>query len=121
GSFTIGGLTPGDYRLLVRGVPMLGSSEPVTASAAVTVGGDDVAGVRLVAGKPSVAAGTVVVSDARAAQSLRPSTLRVIAIPDDEMIGAFGDGDGRPSVGDDWSFQVTLPGGRARLALFGTP
>jgi hypothetical protein len=100
---------------------MLGSSEPVTASAALAVGGDDVTGVRLVAGKPSIATGKIVVSDARAAQSLRPSTLRVIAIPDDEMIGAFGDGDGRPSVGDDWSFQVTLPGGRARLALFGTP
>jgi hypothetical protein len=121
GSFAIGGLTPGDYRLLVRGVPMLGSSEPVTASAAITIGGDDVAGVRLVAGKPSIATGKVVVSDGRAAQSLRPSTLRVIAIPDDEMIGAFGDGDSRPAVSDDWTFQVTPPAGRARLVLFGTP
>jgi hypothetical protein len=121
GSFVLGGLTPGEYRLLVRGIPMLGSSETVTASAAVTVGGDDVTGVRLVAGKPLLATGRVVMSDARAAQSLRPSALRVIAIPDDEMTGAFSDGDARPPVNDDWSFQVTLPPGRTRLLVFGTP
>ena len=121
GTFTMGGLTPGEYRLLVRGVPMLGSSEAITSSAAVTVGGDDVTGVRLVAGKPVIATGRIVVGDARAAQSLRPSTLRVIAIPDDETIGTFGDGDTRPPVSDDWSFRVTLPPGRVRLLLFGTP
>ena len=100
---------------------MLGSSEPVTASATVTVGGDDVTDVRLVAAKPVIAAGKVVLSDARAAQSLRPSTLHVIAIPDDEMTGALSDGDARPPVNDDWSFQVTLPPGRTRLHVFGTP
>jgi hypothetical protein len=108
--------------LLVQGVPLLGSSEPVTAYAAVSVGGDDVTGVRLVAAKPVIAAGKVVLSDARAAQSLRSSTLRVIAIPDDEMTGALSDGGGaRPPVNDDWSFQVTLPPGRSRLHVFGTP
>jgi carboxypeptidase family protein len=121
GSFTIGGLTPGEYRLLVRGIPMLGSSEPVTASAAVTVGGDDVTGVRLVAGKPMTATGKVVLRDARAAQSLRPSTLRVIAIPEDEMIGALSDGDALPPVNDDWTFQLKLPPGRVQLLVFGTP
>ena len=100
---------------------MLGSSEPATASAAVTVGGDDVTGVRLVAGKPLIATGKVVMSDARAAQSLRPSTLRVVAIPDDETTVSFSDGDARPPVNDDWSFQVTLPPGRTRLLLIGTP
>jgi hypothetical protein len=121
GSFTIGGLTPGDYRLLVRGVPMLGSSEPSTASASVTVGGDDVTGVRLVAGKPSIATGKVMVSDARAAQSPRPATLHVIAIPDDEMLGTFNDRDSQPAVSDDWTFQAKVPAGRVRLVLFGTP
>jgi carboxypeptidase family protein len=121
GSFTIGGLTPGEYRLLVRGIPMLGSSEPATASAVVTVGGDDVTGVRIAAGRPVIATGKVVLSDARAAQSLRPSTLRVIPIPDDEMTGALSDGGERPPVNDDWSFQVTLPPGRTRLHVFGTP
>ena len=120
GSFTVGGLTPGEYRLLVRAVPMLGSSEPATASAAVTVGGDDVTGVRLVAGKPLIATGKVVMSDARAAQSLRPSTLRIVAIPFDEMTVAFTDRDARP-VNDDWGFQVTLSPGRTRLLLTGTP
>ena len=60
-------------------------------------------------------------SDARAAQSLRPSTLREIAIPDDETFGALSDGDSRPPVNDDWSFQITMPPGRTRLLVFGTP
>jgi hypothetical protein len=121
GTFTVGGLTPGEYRLLVRAVPMLGSSERVTASTVVTVGGDDVTGLRLVAGKASIATGKVVISDARAARSLRPSALRVIAIPDEEMTGGFHDDDEPPAVNDDWSFRVTLPPGRTRLLVFGTP
>jgi hypothetical protein len=121
GSFTVGGLTPGEYRLLVRGLPLLGSSERVTASAVVTVGGDDVTGIRLMAGKPSFATGKVVIGDARAAQSLRASGLHVIAVPDDEMTSALSDTNEPPAVNDDWSFQVTLPPGRTRLHMFGTP
>jgi protocatechuate 3,4-dioxygenase beta subunit len=121
GSFTVGGLTPGEYRLLVRGVPMLGASELVSASAEVAVGGDDVTGVRLVAGKRLVATGKVVMSDVGATQPLRPSTLRVIAIQDDEMSGVFNDVNAQPAVNDDWSFQVTLPPGRTRLHVIGTP
>ena len=121
GSFTIGGLTPGEYRLLVRGIPMLGSSEKATASATVTVGGDDVTGVRLVAAKPVIATGKVVLSGARAAQALQPSRLRVMAIPDDELSGGFSDDDARPPVNDDWSFELKLPQGRTRLLVFGTP
>jgi 5-hydroxyisourate hydrolase-like protein (transthyretin family) len=120
GSFRVGGLTPGEYRLVVRAIPMLGSSEAVTASAVVTVGVDDVTGVRVVAGKPVIASGKVVIREARAAQSLRPSALHVIAILDDEMT-EFSHGDAPPTVNDDWTFRVTLPPGRARLHVFGTP
>ena len=121
GSFTAGGLTAGEYRLLVRAEPMLGSTEQATASAVITVGGDDVTGVRLVAGKPSIATGKVVIGDARAAQSLRPSAFHVVTIPDEEMTGALSHDDAQTPVNDDWSFRVTLPPGRTRLHVFGTP
>src|SRR5205085_419254 len=69
GSFTVAGLTAGEYKVVVKALPMLGSAESVTASAEVTVGSDDVTGVRVVAGKPVAASGRVVFTDARAAQS----------------------------------------------------
>jgi hypothetical protein len=121
GSFTGAGLTAGEYRLVVRAVPMLGLAESVTASAEVTVGGDDLTGVRLVAGKPVAASGRVVVSDTRAAQSLRPSTLRVIATSVDEETFETFSGDSLPAVNDDWSFHLKLPPGRTRLFVVGTP
>jgi uncharacterized protein (DUF2141 family) len=119
GAFTVGGLTPGEYRFLVRGIPILGSRESLDAMADVIVGGDDVMGVRLVAGKPLTATGHLVVTDPRAAQSLQPSMLRVVAFPVDEMLGAISDGDMPPAVNDDWSFQLKLRPGRTRLAVFG--
>jgi len=121
GSFTVGGFTPGEYRFVVRAVPMLGSSERATASAVVTVGGDDLTGIRLVAGKAVIATGKVIVRDARAAQSLRPSALRVVAIPDDEMTEAFSDRDAREPINDDWTFRIQLPPGRTRFLVFGKP
>jgi hypothetical protein len=33
----------------------------------------------------------------------------------------FSHGDAPPTVNDDWTFRVTLPPGRARLHVFGTP
>jgi hypothetical protein len=121
GSFTVGGLTPGEYRFLVRGIPMLGSKESADAMADVTVGGDDVTGVRLVAGKPLTATGRVVITDPRAAQSLEPSMLRVVAFPVDEMLGAISEGVMPPAVNDDWSFRLNLRPGRTHLAVFGAP
>jgi len=121
GSFSVGGLTPGEYRLIVRGIPMLGSSDKVTASATVTMGGDDVTGVRLVAAAPLIGKGKVVLSDARAAQGVRPSRLRVMAVPDDELMRGFSDDDSQPRVNDDWSFELKLHPGRTRLFVFGTP
>jgi 5-hydroxyisourate hydrolase-like protein (transthyretin family) len=121
GSFRIGGLTAGQYRLLVRGVPILGSSEPITASAELTVGTDDVTDVRIVAGKRVAVTGKVVITDARAARALQPSTLRVIGIADDEMSERMSDINAEPRVNDDWTFQITLPPGRSRLHLIGMP
>ncbi|HET9832827.1 MAG TPA: carboxypeptidase-like regulatory domain-containing protein, partial [Vicinamibacterales bacterium] len=123
GSFTVGGLTPGEYRFVARGLPMLGSSESVTASATVTVGTNDIAGVRVVAGKPAMASGKVVVAgDPRTAGQVRRSTLRLLAAPDDDSMdfSFSGNSDGTP-VNDDGSFQIALQPGRTRLLVIGTP
>ncbi len=72
GSFVISGLAPGRYTLQVRGGQM-GDGE--SAYADITVSGDDVTGLRLVASKPSVVTGRVLV-DPAAAQTLPPSALR---------------------------------------------
>jgi carboxypeptidase family protein len=123
GSFTVGGLTPGEYRFVARGVPMLGSSESVTASATVAVDTSDIAGLRVVAGKPVMAAGKIVVSgDPRASRQVRHSTLRLLAASDDDSMDfSFnGNNDGTP-VNDDGSFQIALQPGRMRLLVIGTP
>jgi hypothetical protein len=44
-----------------------------------------------------------------------------MSIPDDELNRGFSDGEARPPVNDDWSFELKLPPGRTRLFLFGTP
>jgi hypothetical protein len=116
GSFAVGGLTPGEYRIVAHGIPLLGSSEPNIATAVVTVGSDDLTGVRLVAAKPSVVTGKLVFAGGQP-QSLRPSAFRIVAIPDDDMNSQLNQEP--PPVNDDWSFRLTLPAGRTRLFVFG--
>ena len=58
GTFSIGGLAPGTYVLQTQGG---GGPDGESASAEVTLSGDDVSGIRLVGSKPSTASGRVVV------------------------------------------------------------
>ena len=113
GSFVVSGLTPGRYTLQVRG----GFGDGESASADVTLSGDDVTGVRLTASKPSIVTGRVLV-DPAAAQGLRPSTLRLGLQPvqmDMVMLG------GMPPapVTDDLTFELKAQPGKFRLSLFG--
>lgn len=114
GSFSISGLAPGTYVLQSQSGP--GDAESATAE--VTVSGDDVNGVRLVGSKPSIAAGRIVV-DPAAAQTLRPSMLRVATQPvefDTIMFGSTGPA----AVNDDLTFEVKVRPGRMRIALAGS-
>jgi hypothetical protein len=114
GSFVISGLAPGRYTLQVRGGQM-GDGE--SAYADVTVSGDDVTGLRLVASKPSVVTGRVLV-DPAAAPALRPSALRLGLQPlqmDMMMMGGSPPG----SVSDDLTFEMKAQPGKFRLTLFG--
>jgi hypothetical protein len=111
GSFVVSGLAPGRYMLQVRGVGADGEA----AFQEVSVNGDDVNDVKLVASKPSVVTGRILV-DSAAAQALRPSTLRLGLQPvqmDMMMIS-----DGTPAtVKDDLSFELKAFFGQLRVTL----
>jgi protocatechuate 3,4-dioxygenase beta subunit len=114
GSFVVGGLTPGRYMLQARGMNM-GDGE--AAYLDLTVNGDDITGVRLVAGKPSIVTGRVIV-DPAAAQVLRPSTIRFSLQPvqfDMVMLGGMQPG----PVNDDLTFEIKAQPGTFRVALVG--
>jgi protocatechuate 3,4-dioxygenase beta subunit len=114
GSFVVGGLTPGRYMLQVRG-PM-GDGE--SAYADITVSGDDVNGLRLVAGKPSVVTGRVLV-DPAAAQALRPSAIRLGLQPVQmDMMMMMGGSPPGP-LNEDLTFEIKAQPGKYRVSLFG--
>lgn len=113
GSFTIGGLAPGTYMVQTNGP---GGNE--SASAEVTVSGDDVNGIRLAAALPSTASGRVIV-DPAAAQTLKSPMLRVTAQPlqFDNMM--FGPNAGPVVVNDDLTFELKARPGKMRIVLAG--
>ena len=117
GTFTINGLAPGTYRLQTQSGP---SMDAEAASEEVTISGDDVNGIRLVGSKPSIASGRVIV-DAAAAQSLRPSMLRLSVQPlvfDGPLMGMIGMM-GPTAVNDDLTFELKTRPGRMKVALAG--
>jgi protocatechuate 3,4-dioxygenase beta subunit len=116
GSFAVGGLTPGRYVLQARSAmgPMTGDAE--VAYLDITVNGDDISGVRLVATRPSTVTGRVLV-DPAAAAALRPSTLMLSlqsVEPDMFMFGLMP-----AKVADDLTFELKAAPGRARVTLNG--
>ena len=113
GSFAINGLPPGVYMLQTNAQ---GGTE--SASAEVTVGGDDVNGIRLTAAPPSTASGRIVV-DPAAAQSLKASTLRVNAQPVQPDMIMFGPNAVPAAVNDDLTFELKAAPGKMRIALAG--
>ncbi len=114
GSFAISGLAPGTYMLQTNGPG--GGNE--SASAEVTVGGDDVNGIRLVASPPSTASGRVIVDQA-AAQSLKSSMLRVTVQPVQLDTMMFGPNAGPVVVNDDLTFELKARPGKMRIVLVG--
>jgi hypothetical protein len=114
GSFSINGLAPGGYRLQTMG----GSGDTESASAEVSISGDDVNGIRLVGSRPSTASGRIVV-DAAAAQALKPATLRVMAQPvvfDGPMMGPPAP---PAPVNDDLTFELKTRPGKMKVGFAG--
>ena len=117
GTFSLAGLAPGDY-LLRANIGMPADGGPQFATAEISVNGDDVSGVRLVASKMIVATGRIVVQDAASAQSLKlPIRLMPAPVnPDDMMFGAGAGG----TVKDDFTFELRVQPGRFRV-MSGSP
>jgi Carboxypeptidase regulatory-like domain len=117
GSFTINGLTPGDYTIQIQPQGPNGPDSEY-ATAEVTLSGSDVTGVQLVATKPSTVAGRVVVG-AGDAQSPRPSTLRIGLQPVQNGGMVRGPFPAPVQVKDDWTFQTRARSGTMRVTTTG--
>src|SRR5262249_27376942 len=114
GSFTLSGVTPGEYSLQTAG---MGGQNAEFASVDVTVNGDDITGVRLVGALPLTVSGRVIVEPA-AAQSLPVQAIRLMVQPvqfGPPMLGSSG-----PSpVNDDLTFEVKGRPGKMHVVLIG--
>src|SRR5262245_13829417 len=114
GTFTVGGLAPGTYAVRAQRMgPMLDGQEAATAT--ITITGEDLSDVQLVAAKPTTMSGRVII-DPVAASSL-PRQLMIRAFP----TNFFGMG---PSpvparVTDDFTFEIKSTPGVLRLSLMG--
>ena len=116
GSFIVSGLAPGRYMLQVRGP----TGEGEGAYAEVTLSGDDVNGLRLVASKPSTVTGRVIV-DPAAAQSLRPSAVRLGLQPTQMDMMMMGMPSQPGVLSDDLSFELKAAPGQFRVTMFNAP
>lgn len=118
GTFTISSLPPGEYTLQAT-VPS-GGDQPDVATTQVTVNGDDVNGIQLIASRPSMLTGRIVFSDPSAASSVRPGMVRPMAQaknPDDNMFMMGGGGPGK--VNDDFTFEAKSRPGTMIIRIMG--
>jgi hypothetical protein len=124
GTFSISDVTPGSYVLRANS-PRVDSSGPLNGPpefslAFVTVAGDDVTGIRLAPIPPVSINGRVSFEDQAAAQSLKPSAVRVVTLAatvGDAGIG-IGSGGAPMPIKDDFTFELkTTPGQMGIRAL----
>jgi carboxypeptidase family protein len=120
GSFTIAGLSPGGYQLRAQGATTSDGLREV-ATAQVTIGGDDIADLRLVGDAPVTASGRIMF-DPPGTSSILPSAFRVavMAIPTSVVYISFGMAPPAP-VQDDWTFAAKATPGRNRLFVSTPP
>jgi hypothetical protein len=134
GTFTIANVPPGQYTVRAnaqRNAPGPGTppAPPDFSVAVVAVNGEDVTDVRLTPVLPVTVSGRVSFDDAGAAQSLKPSAIRVMVQSlnvDDNGIGFPNGAPPFPTLHDDFSFELkTAPGRMALRAVIqqvpGTP
>jgi protocatechuate 3,4-dioxygenase beta subunit len=115
GTFTVNGLTPGSYTIRAQRMGPA-SDGPETAMASVTLTGDDVGDLHLVATKPSRLTGRIVVDPA--ALSALPATMMISAVPAN-LFGVPAPPPPPARVADDFTFEMKAPPGATRLTLGG--
>jgi hypothetical protein len=121
GTFTINGLAPDEYTLRVQRMGGVPGEGPETAMTTITVTGEDISGVHLVAAKPSTLTGRIIV-DPAAAQSLPPALL--ISVVPTTIVGIPAPPPPPARVADDYTFETKSTPGRMRITLgggFNTP
>ena len=122
GTFTINGLTPGDYTLEVPNQPALGGpaappGEQEYASLDISVNGD-VSGVRIVSTKPSNVTGRIVIASGDA-QSFKSSTVRIGVQPVPTGGIIFGPMPQPEAINDDLTFHSKARAGLMRINTLG--
>ena len=116
GTFTINGLSPGDYTVRAQSFNAT-TTEPEGAMAKVSVNGEDITDLHIVGVKPSTARGRLVV-DPGAASAL-PSNLMLIANSIEP--GNFAMGTQPGHVSDDGTFEMKAAAGKARIVMINAP
>jgi len=119
GTFSIGGLAPGEYVLRTMG---FGGPDPMAgASVKVTVNGADVEGLRLVPAVPSTITGKVSI-DPASAGSLKLDTVRLMTTPKDPSDMSFAISQPSPQpVKPDGTFELKSLQGTLTLNLLQAP
>ena len=110
GSFTLSGITPGQYILRVGGPGAFTDATTV----AVTVSDGDLTDVQLIAAKPSVISGRILLE--RGATPPRASALQLFASSSEPMMGG-----GQARVNDDFTFELKVPTGHYNIRTLGPP
>jgi hypothetical protein len=115
GSFSIGGVTPGDYILRAN----LPNTPEEIATADITVSAGDVSGIQLVASKPATLSGRVVFEAGGAEPPAFPMVRFSVLHPDSNSAATIPNLD---SPKDDGTFEIKTNAGRTiiRAAVFGS-
>lgn len=115
GTFTVTGLAPGSYTLRAQRMGPAADG-PETAMTSISVSGEDLSDVQLIAAKPTALTGRVVVDPA--ARSALPPTLTIGVMP----MNLFGIPAPPPPpahIAEDMTFATKSPPGLMRLTLGG--
>jgi protocatechuate 3,4-dioxygenase beta subunit len=117
GTFTVNGLSPGDYTLRAQSFNA-STTESEGGIAKITVNGEDITDLHIAGVKPSAARGRIVVDPAAAAAL--PSSLELMANSLEPAVGGtIGTRSGR--VSDDGTFEMKAGAGRARIVMINAP
>jgi protocatechuate 3,4-dioxygenase beta subunit len=117
GSFALPGLAPGDYIVSVSTLPASPGDVIESATTKITLAGQDIDGLQLVASRLSTLSGRVLATDNAQAQALRPSSIRLNAMPKDPDPLLLGPGLTQGRVNEDGTFTLTSRPGSIRINM----
>jgi hypothetical protein len=120
GTFSVGGLAPGEYVLRAMGGFAGPDGVANAATAKVTLNGADIDGLRLAPAAPSTISGKIVI-DPASTGSFKPETVRLMATPKDSSdIGLVIPQPPQPTKADG-SFEMKSSAGAFTLNLIQAP